>query len=86
MYKTRCLTPLADVEHGIGRQIKGSIMQRTSINHQQAGFTLVECMVALVVLAVGMLGVAALYIEGLRAERTSVFHTTAVNMADACSP
>ena len=56
-------------------------MQRTSINHQQAGFTLVECMVALVVLAVGMLGVAALYIEGLRAERTSVFHTTAVNMS-----
>ena len=49
-------------------------MQRTSINHQQAGFTLVECMVALV-------GVAALYIEGLRAERTSVFHTTAVNMS-----
>ncbi len=56
-------------------------MQRTSIKYQQAGFTLVESMVALVVLAVGMLGVAALYIEGLRAERTSVLHTTAVNMA-----
>jgi type IV pilus assembly protein PilV len=56
-------------------------MQRTSGKNRTAGFTLVESLVALVVLAVGMLGVAALYIEGLRAERTSVYHTTAVNLA-----
>ena len=56
-------------------------MQMTSGKNRAAGFTLVESLVALVVLSVGMLGVAALYIEGLRAERTSVFHTTAVNLA-----
>jgi type IV pilus assembly protein PilV len=46
-----------------------------------AGFTLVETLVALIVLAVGMLGVAVLYIEGLRAERTSVLHSAAVSLA-----
>ena len=33
---------------------------------KQLGFTLIETLVAMVVLAVGMLGIAALYIEGLR--------------------
>jgi type IV pilus assembly protein PilV len=45
------------------------------------GFSLVEVLVALVVMAVGMLGIAALYVEGLRAGRTSVYRTTAVNLA-----
>ena len=52
----------------------------------QAGFTLVEVLIALVVLAVGMLGIAALYIEGLRASRTALVRSEAVvlatNMAD----
>ena len=56
-------------------------MQTTAGKYRQGGFTLVESLVALIVLAVGMLGVAALYIEALRAERTSVFHTTAVHLA-----
>jgi type IV pilus assembly protein PilV len=46
-----------------------------------AGFTLLEVLVALVVIAVGMLGIAVLYVEGLKAERTSVYRTSAVNMA-----
>jgi len=33
-----------------------------------AGFTLLEVLVALVVIAVGMLGIAVLYVEGLKAE------------------
>jgi len=46
-----------------------------------AGFTLVEALVALVVLSIGMLGIAALYIEGLRASRTALVRTDAVNLA-----
>lgn len=45
------------------------------------GFTLVESLVAMVVISVGMLGIAALYVEGLRAGRTSVYRTVAVDLA-----
>lgn len=48
---------------------------------RQGGFTLLESLISLVVLSVGMLGIAALYVEGLRAGRTAVFRTTAVNLA-----
>ena len=44
------------------------------------GFTLIEVLVALVVMSVGMLGIAALYLEGLRAGRTAIYRTTAVNL------
>jgi len=44
------------------------------------GFTLVEVLVALVVLTVGMLGVAVLYVEGLQLNRTSIYRTLAVNL------
>jgi type IV pilus assembly protein PilV len=47
-----------------------------------AGFSLIEALVALVVLSIGMLGIAALYIEGLRASRTALVRTEAVNLAD----
>ena len=50
-------------------------------NARIRGFTLVEVLVALVVLAVGMLGIAGLYVESLRAGRTSIFRTTAVYLA-----
>jgi len=45
------------------------------------GFTLVEVLVALVVLAVGMLGVAVLLVEGLQGGRSAIEHTQAVNLA-----
>lgn len=47
---------------------------------RQRGFTLVESLVALVVISVGMLGIAAMYVEGLRAGRTSVYRSTAVEL------
>lgn len=47
----------------------------------QRGFTLVETLVAMVVISVGMLGIAAMYVEGLRAGRTSVFRTAAIGLA-----
>ena len=43
-----------------------------------------EVLVALVVMSVGMLGIAALYLEGLRAGRTALYRTTAVTLASAC--
>jgi type IV pilus assembly protein PilV len=45
------------------------------------GFTLVEVLVALVVLSVGMLGIAALYLDSLRASRAALYRTQAVNLA-----
>ena len=45
------------------------------------GFTLVEALVALVVLSIGMLGIAALYVETLRASRSALVRTEAVSLA-----
>ncbi len=47
---------------------------------QQNGFTLIEAMVSLVVLSVGMIGIAALYAQGLGAGRTALYRTEAVNL------
>jgi type IV pilus assembly protein PilV len=49
--------------------------------HRTRGFTLVEALVALVVLSIGMLGIAALYVESLRAGRTALIRSQAVNLA-----
>ena len=46
-----------------------------------SGFTLVEVLIALVVLSIGMLGIAALYLESMRASRTALYRTDAVNLA-----
>ena len=48
---------------------------------KQQGFTLVEAMVSLVVLSVGMIGIAALYAQGISAGRTAQYRTQAVNLA-----
>jgi type IV pilus assembly protein PilV len=45
----------------------------------QRGFTMVEVLVALVVLAIGLLGIAALYMDSLRAGRSAIYRTQAVN-------
>ena len=45
------------------------------------GFTLVEAMVALVVLAVGMLGIAGLYVTTLRSGGSAIYRMQAVNLA-----
>ncbi|RPI62345.1 MAG: type IV pilus modification protein PilV [Lysobacterales bacterium] len=54
-------------QHGLGRG--------------QSGFSLIEALVALVVLSVGMIGIAALYGQGLSAGRTALYRTIAVNLA-----
>lgn len=50
-------------------------------NRRQQGFTLLEALISLVILSIGMLGIAALYVEGLRAGRTAIYRTTAVTLA-----
>jgi type IV pilus assembly protein PilV len=45
------------------------------------GFSLVEALVSLVVISVGMIGIAALYGQGLNAGSTALYRTLAVNLA-----
>ncbi len=54
---------------------------RTTHTSFQAGFSLIEAMVSLVVVSVGMIGIAALYGQGLSAGRTALYRTQAVNLA-----
>ncbi len=56
-------------------------MKHVLNKRNQEGFTLLEALISLVVLSIGMLGIAALYVEGLRAGRTAVYRTTAVSLA-----
>ena len=53
----------------------------TILKHSQYGFGLVESLVALVVVSVGMIGIAVLYGQGLSASRTALARTQAVNLA-----
>jgi type IV pilus assembly protein PilV len=48
---------------------------------RQSGFTMVETLVALVVLAIGLLGIAALLLTSLQSGRTATYRTQAVNLA-----
>lgn len=45
------------------------------------GFTLLETLIALVVLSVGMLGIASLHVEGLRNGRSAALRTKAIALA-----
>jgi type IV pilus assembly protein PilV len=47
----------------------------------QYGFSIVEVLVALVVLAVGMLGIAGLYVTSLQASGSALLRMQAVNLA-----
>ncbi|MEM9689234.1 MAG: type IV pilus modification protein PilV [Pseudomonadota bacterium] len=52
----------------------------TTIKHQ-LGFNLVEVLIALIIMSIGMLGIAGLYVNSLQAGRTSMFRTQAVLLA-----
>jgi len=51
-----------------------------TLNHQR-GFTLIEVLVAVVVMTIGMLGVSILIIEGLRMNQSAIYRSTAVSLA-----
>lgn len=48
---------------------------------RQRGITMIEALVALVILSVGMLGIAGLYVSGVKAGRSALLRTQAVNLA-----
>ncbi len=54
-------------KHGIGRRVRG--------------FTLVEVLIALIIMSVGMLGIAGLYVQSMQAGRTSMLRHHAVTLA-----
>ncbi|MDJ0750530.1 MAG: type IV pilus modification protein PilV [Woeseiaceae bacterium] len=45
------------------------------------GFSLVEVLIALIIMSVGMLGIAGLYLKSMQAGRTSMLRHHAVNLA-----
>ena len=51
------------------------------LRNRSRGFTLLEVLVALVVISVGMLGIAGLYVQSMQAGRTSMFRHHAVTLA-----
>src|SRR5688572_18088184 len=53
---------------------------RMTLKSSQHGFGLIESLVALVVVSVGMIGIAVLYGQGLAASRTAYYRTHAVNL------
>ncbi|HTU68405.1 MAG TPA: type IV pilus modification protein PilV [Steroidobacteraceae bacterium] len=52
-----------------------------TMRSRQRGISMIEAMVALVVISVGMLGVAGLYLSSLQAGRAANLRTQAVNLA-----
>lgn len=46
-----------------------------------SGFTLIEVLIALIIMSVGMLGIAGLYVHSMQAGRTSVLRHNAVTLA-----
>jgi type IV pilus assembly protein PilV len=52
-----------------------------NISRKVRGFTLIEVLIALVIMSVGMLGIAGLYVHSMQAGRTSVLRHNAVTLA-----
>lgn len=62
--------------------MKLSKTTRSSLKQKRvSGFTLVEVLIALIIMSVGMLGIAGLYVHSLQAGSTSLFRHHAVTLA-----
>ncbi len=55
--------------------------RQESPTRSQRGFSLVEVLIALIIMSVGMLGIASLYVQSMQAGRTSLFRHSAVTLA-----
>ena len=51
------------------------------VSRTARGFSLVEVLIALIIMSVGMLGIAGLYVQSMQAGRTSMLRHHAVNLA-----
>jgi type IV pilus assembly protein PilV len=49
--------------------------------NKHTGFSLVEVLIALIIMSVGMLGIATLFVQSMQAGRTSMFRHHAVTLA-----
>ena len=56
-------------------------MAVVNVSEIQRGFSLIEVLIALIIMSVGMLGIAGLYVQSLQAGRTSMFRHQAVALA-----
>jgi type IV pilus assembly protein PilV len=57
------------------------MIQMKCKQRRQSGFSLVEVLITLVIMSVGMLGIAGLYVQSMQAGRTSMFRHHAVTLA-----
>ncbi|MEX2494907.1 MAG: type IV pilus modification protein PilV, partial [Woeseia sp.] len=65
-----------------GRRYMRITRKAFGVRHATAqGFSLVEVLIALIVMSVGMLGIAGLYVHSMQAGRTSLFRHHAVTLA-----
>ncbi len=53
----------------------------TITTRAERGFSLIEVLIALIIMSVGMLGIASLYVQSMQAGRTSLFRHNAVTLA-----
>ena len=58
-----------------------SNVSNKQLSIRQSGFSLIEVLIALIIMSVGMLGIAGLYVQSLQAGRTSMFRHQAVSLA-----
>lgn len=56
------------------------LIHRSGARRAVRGISLVETLVALLVLSIGLMGVAALLLQSVRGSRTALFRTQAVNL------
>jgi type IV pilus assembly protein PilV len=67
-------------QRNFGLRLMPSRQQKNLIK-SVSGFTLVEVLIALIILSVGMLGIAGLYVHSMQAGRTSLFRHHGVTLA-----
>jgi len=59
-----------------------TLILRISGNTQQRGMTLIEILVAIVVLSIGLLGLAGLQLKGLQVNQGSIYRSQAAMLAE----